>query len=86
MTVCPPVGFRLLSHVLVQDGDGLCIVVAANQRVHVVVQHRQAQLQDGLYPVVEKTVHHVDGTLYRQDADEESEEPGQGHRREEAQV
>lgn len=76
----------LHSHGLVEDGDSLGVVVAADQSLHVVVQHCQAELQDGFYAVVEKTVDHVHGALYGQDADEESEKPGQGHGREETQV
>lgn len=60
--------------------------MAADQSLHVVVQHGEAELQDRFYAVVEKTVHHIHSALYGQDADEESEEPGQGHGREEAQV
>ena len=60
--------------------------MAADQRIHVVVQHSQAQLQNCFYAVVEKTVDHVHGALYGQDADEEREKPGQGYGREETQV
>lgn len=75
-----------VSHGLVEDGNGLCVVVAADQSLHVVVQHRQAELQDGFDAIVEETVHHIHSALYGQDADEEREKPGQGHGREEAQV
>lgn len=60
--------------------------MAADQRLHVVVEHSQAQLQDSFYAIIKETVHHVHGTLYGQDTDEESEEPGQGHGGEEGQV
>lgn len=74
------------SHRLVEDGDGLRVVMAADQSLHVVVQHSQAELQDCFYAVIEKTVHHVHGALYGQDTDEKSEKPGQGNGREETQV
>lgn len=60
--------------------------MAADQSFHVVVKHRQAKLQNGFYAVVEKAVHHIHRTFYRQNTDEESEKPGQGHGREETQV
>lgn len=81
-----PMLLRLQSHRLVEDGDGLGVIVAADQSLHVEIQHRQAQLQDGLYAVIEKTVDHVHGALYGQDTDEEGEKPGQGHGGEETQV
>lgn len=81
-----PALLSLYSHRLVEDGDGLGVVVAADQSLHVVVQHRQAELQDGFDAIVEETVHHVHGAFYGQDADEEREKPGQRHGREETQV
>ncbi len=76
----------LYSYRLVEDGHGLSVIVAADQGLHVVVQHCQAELQNGFYAIIEKAVHHVHGALYGQDTDEESEEPGQGHGGEKTQV
>lgn len=73
-------------HRLVEDGDSFCIIVAADQSLHVVVQHGQAKLQDGFDSIVKKTIHHVHGALYGQHTDEKREKPGQRHGGEEAQV
>lgn len=71
---------------LVKDGDRLRVIVAADQSLHVVIEHSKAKLQDRLYAVVEKTVHHIDGALYGQHANEKSEKPGQRYGREETQI
>lgn len=49
---------------LVQDGDGLRIVTAADQSLHVVIQHSQTELQDRFDAIKEKTVHHIHSALY----------------------
>lgn len=60
--------------------------MATQQIVHIVVEDGKAELQDGFYAVIKETVHHIHRALYRQHANEESQEPRQRHRREERKI
>lgn len=56
--------FKVHGYRLVQYGDGLRVVTAADQSVHVVIQHSQTELQDRFDAIKEKAVHHIHSALY----------------------
>lgn len=61
-----------------EDHQGLAVVLAAAQVLGVGLQHGQPQLEDGFDAVIEEAVDHVHRALQGHDAEEQSQEPGEG--------
>lgn len=58
----------------------LPVICAGRKLRSIGLQHSQTKLEDGFDSVEEEAVDHADGAVERQDAQEQGEEPRQGHR------
>lgn len=58
----------------------LPVICAGRKLRSIGLQHGQTKLEDGFDSVEEEAVDHADGAVERQDAQEQGEEPRQGHR------